>query len=59
MRNVTTARNTVVPALLALEEIGFLVLVDQMESGQFVIATRGGEQYLADDRCRPRADKAC
>jgi hypothetical protein len=49
MRNVTAAGNTVVPGLLALEEIGFQVLVDHMESRQFVIATRGDERYSADD----------
>jgi hypothetical protein len=49
MKNVTAAGNTVVPALLALEEIGFQVLVDEVGGRQFVTATRGDEQYSADD----------
>ena len=41
--------NTVVPALLALEQLGFEVTVQNSSVGQTTIAVRGKEAYFADD----------
>jgi hypothetical protein len=43
-QNVAAA-NTVVPALLALESLGYTVVVD----GSLVVATAGNERFVADD----------
>ncbi|HEX4997871.1 MAG TPA: hypothetical protein VFY29_06580 [Terriglobia bacterium] len=41
--------NTVVPALLTLERLGFDVSVERSDDRQFVRATREQEAYVADD----------
>jgi hypothetical protein len=41
--------NTVVPALLALEQLGFDVTVQNSSVGQNTVAVRGEEQYFAED----------
>jgi hypothetical protein len=46
---IRTAGNTVVPALLALEQLGFQVSVCISPRGQTVTATRAGEEYTAED----------
>lgn len=45
MRDIAAAGNVLVPALLALEELGFAV---DCRGGQCT-ATRGDERYVADD----------
>ena len=37
------------PALLALEKLGFVVSVEQSEDAELFRATRGDETYLAED----------
>src|SRR5215510_3069971 len=49
MRSIAAAANTVVPALLTLERLGFDISVDCDEDRQFVRATRGDETYVAAD----------
>jgi hypothetical protein len=49
MRQIATAGNTVVPALLALESLGFVVTVTRDGPGETFRATRGEESYRADD----------
>ncbi|WP_056773324.1 hypothetical protein [Terrabacter sp. Soil811] len=44
-QRIAQAGNTVVPALLAVESLGFAVKV----IGTHVMAWRGEEEYLADD----------
>ncbi|MET9310733.1 hypothetical protein ABZX12_02800 [Kribbella sp. NPDC003505] len=44
-RRVAQAGNTVVPAILAIESLGFEVAAD----GGGVVAHRGDEEYVADD----------
>jgi hypothetical protein len=44
-QRIAQAGNTVIPALLALESIGFSVIV----AGEHFIARRGTEEYVADD----------
>jgi hypothetical protein len=44
-RHIVQAGNTVVPALLAVESLGFVVEV----SGENVYARRGQEEYRAED----------
>jgi hypothetical protein len=41
--------NTVVPALLALEQLGFQVTVQNSSVGQTTSAVRGEEKYFATD----------
>ncbi len=41
--------NTVVPALLALEQLGFEVSIQNGSVGQRTIAVRGEEEYFAED----------
>ena len=48
-KRIAAAGNTVVPALLALEHLGFDVVVHDSSPGQTVVAARGGEQYVGDD----------
>jgi hypothetical protein len=48
-KKIHAAGNTVVPALLALEQLGFDVVVHNNSTGQSVVAVRGGEQYAGDD----------
>jgi hypothetical protein len=48
-RKIVALGNTVVPGLLALEQLGFDVVVKDKSSGQTVIAIREGEEYQADD----------
>ena len=38
-----------VPAILALEELGFSVSIEKVDTGEVVRATRGDEAYSADD----------
>jgi hypothetical protein len=47
-RTIAAAGNTVVPALLALSELGFSVTVPASPERQWV-AIRGQEEFLADD----------
>jgi hypothetical protein len=49
MKFITTAGNTVVPAILALERLGFTVAIERTGDDEEVRATRGDESYLADD----------
>ena len=50
MQNIAAAGNTVVPALLALEKLGFNVSVGRDGGGRDLFeATRGDESYLAED----------
>jgi hypothetical protein len=48
-KRIAAAGNTVVPALLALEQLGFHILVRYNSVGQTVVAVRGDEEYMADD----------
>ena len=48
-RSIVALGNTVVPGLLALEQLGFDVVVKDTSSGQTVVAVREGEEYQADD----------
>ena len=48
-KRIAAAGNTVVPALLTLEHLGFNVIVRDSPEVQTVIAVRGGEEYVADD----------
>jgi len=48
VKRIATAANTVVPALLVLERLGFTVIVDQASSPPHVRASRGDEEYMAD-----------
>jgi hypothetical protein len=49
MKTITTAGNTVAPAILALEALGFTVHVAHSSSGDRCRATRHGETYEAAD----------
>ena len=49
MKKISAAGNTAVPALLALEGLGFTVLVERNEGREFVLAVRDDETYGADD----------
>ncbi len=48
MSNIFAAGNTVVPAILALEKLGFTVSIEGTE-GEMFRATRGNDAYVADD----------
>ena len=45
--NITAAANTVVPAILVLEQLGFTLRVEN--NGELLVATRQGETYSAED----------
>lgn len=45
MKKIAQAANTVVPAILALEQLGFTLAVGDSE----VRATRADEEYVAED----------
>jgi hypothetical protein len=49
MKQIASAGNTVVPALLALERLGFTVSVERDGPLEIFRATRGEESYLAGD----------
>jgi hypothetical protein len=49
MKTIAAAGNTVVPAILALEVLGFDVFVEAVGEGQTCRAVRGDECYSADD----------
>ena len=49
MRHISAAGNTVVPALLALEALGFRVDITGDGERPTSRATRGDEVYVADD----------
>ena len=49
MNTIATAGNTVVPALLALETLGFAIMVERRDGSEFCTATRGEETYVAED----------
>jgi hypothetical protein len=49
MKTIATAGNTVVPALLALENLGFRVSVERGGVADLFRATRGDDTYLAED----------
>ena len=49
MKQIATAGNTVVPALLALEDLGFTVSVERGAAGEFFRAARGAETYVGED----------
>jgi hypothetical protein len=49
IHRVIAAGNTVVPALLSLEELGFNVIVRNHPAGQTFTARRDDEEYSADD----------
>ncbi len=48
-KRIAAGGNTVVPALLVLEHLGFNVTVRDSSAEQTVAAVRGGEEYKADD----------
>jgi hypothetical protein len=48
-KQIATAGNTVVPALLALERLGFAVTVERTGGSELFRAIRGDETYVADD----------
>jgi len=48
-QKIAAAGSTVVPALLALSEHGFSVTVHTSPEGQTVVASRGHEEFVADD----------
>src|SRR5262249_54377240 len=48
-KRIFAAGNTVIPALLALEHLGFDVVVQGSSQGQSVVAVRGDEYYKGDD----------
>ena len=43
------ASNTVVPALLVLEDLGFAISVDRVPGQELFRATRGDEVYVAEN----------
>ena len=49
MNHIFAAGNTVVPAVLALEALGFKVEVTQVAEIPMCRATRGAESYAAED----------
>ena len=49
MRSIAVAGNTVVPAILAIEKLGFIVSLATVDNREVVSATRGDESYTADD----------
>jgi len=49
MRTITSAGNTVVPALLALEGMGFTVSVDRFAGRDLFSANRGDETFSGED----------
>jgi hypothetical protein len=49
MKSISAAGNTVVPALLALEGLGFEVSFERVGGRDLVRAARGDETYVADD----------
>jgi hypothetical protein len=49
MKTISTAGNTVVPGLLALESLGFTVSIERAGGRDLFRATRGEETYVADD----------
>jgi len=49
VKSISTAGNTVVPAILALEELGFVISVEHVGGQDLFRAVRGDETYLADD----------
>jgi len=49
MKQIATAGNTLVPALLVLEKLGFVIRIEAAEGAEQVRATRDDETYLADD----------
>jgi hypothetical protein len=48
-KRIAAAGNTVVPALIALEQLGFRVNVSDSARGENVVASRDNEEYVADD----------
>jgi hypothetical protein len=48
-KRAAAAGNAVVPALLALEHLGFNITVRDSSSEPAVVAVREGEEYMADD----------
>jgi hypothetical protein len=46
---ISAAGNTVVPAILALEDLGFAISVERVAGQQVIRAVRGDETYVADD----------
>ena len=48
-KSIAAAGNTVVPALLALEGLGFEVTTQSSSVGETTIAVRGEEKYVAED----------
>jgi hypothetical protein len=49
MNQIATAANTVVPALLVLESLGFTISVLRDGAVDFVRAPRGEETYVGED----------
>lgn len=49
MKQIATAGNTVVPAFLVLESLGFTVSVERNDIGDFIRAARGEETYIGED----------
>jgi hypothetical protein len=49
MKQIATAGNTAVPALLVLESLGFTVYVERGAIGDLFRAARGEETYVGED----------
>lgn len=49
MPSISAAGNTLVPAILALEALGFKVRMKSYEDFDLCEASRGDETYVADD----------
>lgn len=46
---ITAAGNTLIPAILALEQLGFDVSLREAGTSKMFVATRGNESYSAED----------
>ena len=49
MNTIASAGNTVAPALLALEKLGFAIAVERAGEAQVFRAIRSDESFVADD----------
>jgi hypothetical protein len=49
VKSISPAGSTVVPAILALEGLGFVISVEHVGGQDLVRAVRGDETYVADD----------
>ena len=49
MKKIATAGNVIVPAILALEKLGFNITIQNVGTHSLLIAKRGDEEYVAED----------